>query len=455
MSKQTRADAPDISSLDTIVSQILHLAKTAGAEQAEAILVTSRNLAIGVREGEVEEVESSETSDLGLRVLFGQRQSCVSSSDLSPAGLEKMAERACAMARLAPEDPFCALADPDQVHKASKDFQVFDPTEVDVQALTQQAKEAERAALSVPGINLPATANASWSSNAICHRASNGLFRARTNTFHSQSVLALAERNGSMERDWAQNGACWLEDLRSPEDIGIEAAKRTIARLGATKGQGGVMAVLFEPRTAKTFLNILLGAISGNSVARGVSFLKDKMNEQVFAKNLTIIEDPHRLRGSSSSEVDSEGFARKPQNLVENGYLRTWLHNLSSARQLGQKPTGHAATALGSPPGIRPSNVIIAPGDKTPEQLMKQAGSGLVVTDAFGASFNNGTGDWSVGIAGFYFKDDGRTSPFSEMTVAGNMLDIFKILQPADDLKLEQSVETPSLMVPELAVAGQ
>jgi len=455
MNKQTLANAPDLQSLDTIVSQMLHLAKQAGAKHAEAILMQSNNLSISVRDGEVEEVESSETSDLGLRVLFDHQQACVSSSDLSKSGLEKMAERACAMARLAPEDPYCGLSDPDQIQTGSKDLQLFDPTQINVQSLTEQAKKAEAAALAVSGVNLPATASSSWSSGAICHRASNGLFRASANTYHSQSVLALAEKDGAMERDWAQNGACWLEDLRQTEEIGIEAAQRTIARLGAKKGPGGTMAVLFEPRTAKTFLGMLLGAISGSSVARGVSFLKDKMGDQVFASGLTISEDPHRLRGSASSEIDSEGFARKAQNLVENGHLTTWLHNLASARQLGHKPTGHGSTGLGSPPGIRPSNVVIAAGDKTPEQLMKQAGSGLVVTDAFGASFNNGTGDWSVGIAGFYFEGETRTQPFSEMTVAGNMLDIFKILQPASDLKLEQAIETPSLMVPELAVAGQ
>ncbi|MBL4617836.1 MAG: TldD/PmbA family protein [Robiginitomaculum sp.] len=455
MDIQNKFDAPTPASLDKTVKDMLHLAKQAGAKQAEAMVVASRNISVSVRDGEIEEVESSESQDLGLRVIIGQQQACVSTSDLSPASLEKMAERVCAMAKEAPDDPYCGLADPDQVQTSDRDLKKFDPTITDMQQLVERAKEGEAAALTIAGINLPATASASFSLGSVCHRASNGLYRYSTNSFHGQSVLAFAEKNGAMERDWAQSGACWLEDLRSIQDIADEAANRAISRLGAKKGPGGTMAVMFEPRTARTFINMLLGAISGSSVARGVSFLKDKKGQQLFANSFNIIEDPHRLRGSGSSLIDSEGFLRKPAAIIENGKLNSWLHNLSSARQLEETPTGHGATGIGSPPGIRSTNVYVAAGSKSPTELMLEVGKGLIVTDAFGSSFNSGTGDWSVGVAGFYFEGANRTKPFSEMTVAGNMLDIFKIMVPASDLKLEQSVETPSLLVPELAVAGQ
>lgn len=447
--------APDLQPLDQTVKQMLYLAQQAGAKHAEVMVSEQRTLAANVRDGEVEEVESSEAQDLGLRVLIGHKQACVSSSDLSPAGLEKMAERACAMAKAGPDDPYCGLADPDQVKQASKDLQLFDPSSQTVASLIERAKVGEAAALAVSGINLPATTSASWSVGAVCHRASNGLLRQRVNSSHGYSVMTLAERDGSMERDWAQTSGRWLEDLTPPHEVAIEAATRTIARLGAVKGAGGTMAVLFEPRTARTFLSMLLGAISGNSVARGVSFLKDQMGAQIFADGFTVVEEPHRLRGAGSSEIDSEGIVRQTRSIIDKGYLRTWLHNLASARQMNQTPTGHGATGIGSPPGISSSNVSVQAGQKTPEQLMIDTAIGLVVTDAFGASFNGGTGDWSLGIAGFYFEGDRRTKPFSEMTVAGNMLDIFKILTPASDLKLEHALETPSLLVPELAVAGQ
>ncbi|MCF6194580.1 MAG: metallopeptidase TldD-related protein, partial [Kangiellaceae bacterium] len=205
-----------------------------------------------------------------------------------------------------------------QVQTSDKDLQKFDPTITDMQQLVERAKEGEAAALTIAGINLPATASASFSLGSVCHRASNGLYRYSTNSFHGQSVLAFAEKNGAMERDWAQSGACWLEDLRSIQDIADEAANRAISRLGAKKGPGGTMAVMFEPRTARTLINMLLGAISGSSVARGVSFLKDKKGQQLFANSFNIIEDPHRLRGSGSSLIDSEGFLRKPAAIIEN-----------------------------------------------------------------------------------------------------------------------------------------
>jgi len=454
MSNSPARGAPETENLDRTVKEMLHLATAAGAKSAEVILSQSRTIGVSVRDGEVEEVESSESQDLGLRVLIGHQQACVSSSDLSTSGLQKMAERACAMAAQAPEDPYCGLADPDQLIQATRDLQLFDPSQPDLPALTERAQQAEAAALAINGINLPATASASWTVGAMAQRATNGLVRQSVHSRHGHSIMSLAEKDGAMERDWAQSTARWLEDLRTPQDIGQEAGERTIQRLGATKVTGGTMAVLFEPRTAKSLIGMFLGAITGSSVARGVSFLKDKMGEQVFAPDFQLLEDPFRLRGPSSSEIDSEGLARCQRNLIDEGRLTTWLHNLSSARQLDQKPTGHAATGIGSPPGTRLTNVHVKAGAKSPEQLMKDVGTGLVITDAFGASFNGGTGDWSVGVAGFSFQNGQRLCPVSEMTLAGNMLDVFKILIPASDLKVEEAMETPSLLVPELAVAG-
>ncbi len=455
MSKCKAPGAPDFEPLDHTVKDMLHLAEQAGAKHAEVFLLRSQNLSISVREGVTEEVESSESQDLGLRVLIGHKQACVSSSDLSRAGLQKMAERAVAMATLALDDPYCGLADPDQISDQNRDLDLFDPQELQLSDLSARALESEAAALNVSGINLPVTASASWSASTLCHRASNGLARQKMSSFHGNSVMCLAQRDDAMQRDWAQSNARWLSDLRSPNSIGQEAAARTIARLGAQKANGGKLPVLFEPRTAKSLIGMFLGAISGTSVARGVSFLKDKMNEQIFADGFDIYEDPFRLRGVNSANIDSEGIARTSRKLIDNGKLTGWIHNLSSARQLGEAPTGHGATGIGSPPGTRLSNVYVAAGEKSPEQLMQQAEGGILVTDAFGASFNGGTGDWSVGIAGFTIENGQRAQPIAEMTLAGNMIDIFKTLIPASDLKLDEGLETPTLLIPELAVAGQ
>ncbi len=426
-----------------------------GAQAAEVVIVQSRALDVSVRDGAREEVESAESQDLGLRVLIGKRQAGISSSDLSAASLEKLAERACAMAKAAPEDPYCGLADPDQLARENPDLDLYDPSIPDIEALTETALATEAAALGVKNISKSGGANSGWSSSAVTVFASNGFQTARQKTSHGRSVMVLAEKDGAMERDWAQSNAHWAEDLRSCEDIGREAGTRTADRLGAVKLQSAAMAVMFEPRTARSLLGMFLGAITGPSVARGVSFLKDKMDEAVFAPGIDIIEDPFRKRGLGSSAVDGEGLARHKRHLVKNGHLTTWLHSLSSARQLGQVPTGHGALGLGGPPGVGTTNVHIGAGSKTPEALMADIGNGILVTDAFGPSFNAGTGDWSVGIAGFEIKNGMRAGAVNEMTVAGNLLDIYGRLIAASDLKFRSSANTPSLLIEGLSVAGQ
>ncbi len=426
-----------------------------GAQAAEAVIVQSRALDISVRDGVREEVESAESQDLGLRVLIGKRQAGISSSDLSPSSLEKLAERACAMARAAPEDPWCGLADPDQLTQNNPDLDLFDPSIPDIETLTQSALAIEAAALGVKGVSKSGGANAGWSLSGAAVFASNGFEAARQKTSHGRSVMVLGEKNGAMERDWAQSNAHWAEDLRSIEDIGCEAGTRTAARLGATKLGSASMAVMFEPRTARSLLGMFLGAITGPGVARGISFLKDKMGEPVFSSGFDIIEDPLRQRGLGSSAVDGEGLERQKRQLVKDGHLTTWLHNLSSARQLQQAPTGHASMGLGGPPGVGTTNVHIAPGKKPPEELMRDISNGLLVTDAFGPSYNGGTGDWSVGIAGFEIKNGKRAGPVNEMTVAGNLLDIYARLIAASDLEFRSSTNTPSLLVEGLSVAGQ
>jgi PmbA protein len=438
-----------------LTQSLVDLALKGGASAAEAVIVQSRSTDVSVREGVLEDVESAESQDLGLRVLIGKRQAGISSSDLSPASLEKLAERACAMAKAAPEDPYCGLAEPEQLAKDAPQLDLFDPDIPDIEHLTEMALATEAAALGVKNISKSGGANAGWSMSAVNICSSNGFFAARQKTSHGRSVMVLAEQDGAMERDWAQTSAHWAEDLRTADDIGLEAGMRTVARLGAIKLSSASLPVLFEPRTARSLLGMFLGAITGPGVARGISFLKDKMGEQVFAPGFDIIEDPFRLRGLGSSGVDGEGLARQKRLLVKDGRLTTWLHSLSSARQLSEAPTGHGALGLGGPPGVGTTNVHIKPGPNSPEALMAQMGNGLLVTDAFGPSFNAGTGDWSVGIAGFEIKNGQRAGAVNEMTVAGNLLDIYSRLIAANDLEFRASANTPSLLIEGLSVAGQ
>ena len=446
---------PDPARFAPLAEKLVSLALKNGASDAEAVIVQSRSVDVSVRDGALEDVQSAESQDLGLRVLIGKRQAGISSSDLSPDSLEKLAERACAMAKAAPEDPWCGLAAADQLARQQHDLQVCDPAVPAIAALEQTALATEAAALQVKGVSKSGGANTGWSANAVSVFASNGFANRRQSTLHGLSVMVLGERDGAMERDWAQSNAHWAEDLRSPEEIGREAGMRTIARLGARRLHSAAMAVMFEPRTARALLGMFLGAISGPGIARGVSFLKDSKGQPVFAPDVNIIEDPFRLRGLGSSAIDGEGLARQRRHLVEHGRLTTWLHSLASARQMGEPPTGHGALNLGAPPGVASTNVYIAPGEKSPEALMAGMGNGLLVTDAFGPSFNAGTGDWSVGIAGFEVRGGQRAGAVNEMTVAGNLKDIFARMIPASDLRFRARANSPSLLIEGLAVAGQ
>ncbi len=451
----TKDQSPDTAQFAPLAKELVHLALNNGATAAEAVIVQSRAVDVSVREGSREEVESSESQDLGLRVLIGKRQAGISSSDLSTNGLEKLANRACAMAKAAPEDPYCSLADLEQLATTNQDFDLFDPMIPDIEHLTHTALATETAALGVKNVSKSGGASAGWSATSVNVFASNGFETARRKTSHGRSVMVLAERDGAMERDWAQSTAHWAEDLRTCEDVGLEAGTRTAARLGASKLASARMTIMFEPRTARSLLGMFLGAISGPGVARGISFLKDKMGEQVFTPGFDVVEDPFRTRGLGSSAVDGEGLPRQKRQLVRDGHLTTWLHSLSSARQLGEAPTGHGALGLGGPPGVGTSNVHIVAGAKSPTELMVDMGKGILVTDAFGPSFNAGTGDWSVGIAGFEIINGMRAGAVNEMTVAGNLLDIYARLVAASDLEFHNSTNTPSLMIEGLSVAGQ
>ena len=437
--------------LETLIAK----AKSFGAEQADAVATHGRSLHVVVRGGAMEEVDNSEGRDIGLRVLIGRQQACVSSSDLSPASLEKLAERAVAMARLAPEDPYCGLADPNQLASGDHHLELFDETDQSPENLLERARRIEAAALGVKGVTQAEGMNASLSSSAVQFMATNGFNGGWRSSHHGLSGMAMAVKDGDMERDYDFTGARWFGDLRSPEDIGQTAGERAIARLGARQMQSGAMPVLFDRRVANSLLSAFIGAISGSAIARGTSFLKDKMGEQIFAHTINIIDDPLIVRGHGSRPWDGEGVGVAKTHLIENGILKTWLLNTSAARQLGLQSTGHGARGISSPPGIAPSNTHIEPGQKTPEELMKDIGKGLLVAEMFGPSLNPNTGDYSVGVAGFAIENGEPTHPVSEITIAGNIMDMYKSLEPANDLVFDMATTSPSLLIESMTIAGQ
>jgi PmbA protein len=429
---------------------LISAALKAGADAAEAAVAERQSLSVGVRLGALEEVEREESRDLGLRVFIGQRQASVSASDLSPQTCARLVERAVAMARLAPEDPYCGLAPKDKL----ADLDLFDASEPSAADLEDRARTAEDAARAIKGVTNSEGGSASWSAGHWRLATSGGFEGEHRGSASSLSASVIAGEGSGMERGGEGRTTRWLADLPAPPDIGRQAGERAVGRLGARKIASQTAAIVVENRIASSLLSAFVGAISGAAVARGVSFLKDRMGQQVFSQAITLTDDPFRQRGLSSAPFDDEGVAVSKRALVDKGVLNTWLLNCASARQLGLDSTGHASRGLAGPPGTSAHNLHIEPGTEDMAGLMRQAGQGLLVTAMFGPSLNANTGDWSAGVSGFWFEGGEIAYPVSEITIAGNLPEIYQRLVPGSDLEFRGSINAPSLLVEGVAIAG-
>ena len=437
-----------------ILGNLLERVRKAGGESADAVLFESASIAVAQRLGAPEKLERSESLDVGLRVFIGRRQAIVSSTDLTEAALAEMVERAVAMAKVAPEDPYAGIADPGQVAKDIPTLDIFDPTEPETAKLIEMANAAEDTARAVPGVTNSEGAEVGWSRAAISLAATNGFAHSYRVSSNSLSAAVLAGEGTAMERDYDFSTAVYAADLRPPEEIGRSAGERAVRRLGARKMKTCRVPVIYDWRVAGGMVRHLLGAINGVSIARGTSFLKDRMGEAVFAPGIRIMDDPHRPRGLRSKPFDGEGLATRPKALIEDGRLRTWLLDLASARQLGLESTGSAARGTGGPPSPGPTNVYLEAGAATPEALMADIAQGFYITELIGMGVNSVTGDYSRGASGFWIENGRITCPVSEMTVAGNLKDMFRALVPANDLEFRFGTDAPTIRIDGMTVAG-
>ncbi len=441
---------------EEMLGEVLAMALAGGADAAEAASSQRQSLSVTVRNGDLEELEREEARDLGLRVFVGRRQAAVSASDVSADSRSRLVERALNMARLAPEDPFAGLAPAERLANGVKpDLALYDPTELDAGQLEARALAAEEAAQAVPGVTKSIGASAGWSASSWRLVTSGGFAGHHRASGFSLAAQAVAGEGATMEQGADGRSTRWAEDLPGPADVGAEAGRRAVAALGPRKLASTTAPVIFENRLAASLLGPLIGAISGPSVARGVSFLKDKLDKAVFAAGVTITDDPHRPRGLGSTPFDDEGVANGSWAVIDRGVLTTWLLNTSSARQLGLATTGHAARDLASPPGVSPSNLTVQPGVTDAAGLMADAGAGVLVTSMFGPSLNTNNGDWSVGCQGFWFEGGAIAYPVTEITVAGNLIDIYARLLPGSDLEFRRAANAPSILVDGLAIAGK
>ena len=437
-----------------LLGDLIARARAAGADTADAVLVASTSLGLQRRLGRTEQLERSESRDLGLRVFVGQRQAIVASTTADPAGFARLAERAVAMARLVPEDPFGGLAAEMQPTPDTPDLDLDDAAEPSVEALTARANAAEEAALAVPGITNSEGAEAGYGRTQVALATSAGFSGSYVRTSHSTSVTALAGSGTGMERDYDYSSAVHLADLEAPEALGRTAADRALARLNPTRPKTARIPVVFDPRVASSLLGHLMGAVNGATVARGTSFLKDKLGSRVFALGIVVRDDPRRRRGPRSRPFDAEGVPTKALDIIDDGVLTSWIMDSRSARQLGLRSTGHAGRGTSGPPSPGSSNLCLMPGAMTPTDLMADIKEGLYITEMIGMGVNGLTGDYSRGAAGFMIRDGALAEPVSGITVAGNLVEMFMHLTPANDLRLRRGTDAPTVRVEGLTMAG-
>ena len=429
--------------LADLAEEALALALKAGADAASVVAADSRSTEAALRDGQLENVESSESIGIDLVVWSGASKASVSSGSVTSADLAETARRALAMARLAPPDPFSVLAEPGELATHFPDLELNDPTGLSTERLVALARECEDAARAVPGVSKSAGAGASMSRYSFAKRMSNGFAGEGTRSGFSFSVSAIAGEGTGMERDYDYSSAVWFADLDSPHAVGRNAGERAVARLHPRKVKSQAVPVIFDPRVASGILSHLAGAIAGQAIARGTSFLKDGLGAPLFAPGITILDDPLKKRAPASRAFDSDGLPAKRTEVVKDGVLSHVFMDLASARQLGRKATGRGS-----------SNLWMANGTRSPAELMADIGQGLFVTELLGHGANLVTGDYSRGASGFWIENGEIAYPVSEITIAGNLKDMFARLTPANDLKFRGSLNAPTLRLEGMTIAG-
>lgn len=439
----------------SVASDVVKLALKSGATAADAMAINSRDQDVTLRHGVVEQFEQSESQDVGLRVFVGHSAAMISGSVLTPDGLLRLVERALAMAKLAPPDPFAGIASPDQLATHFPDLDLVSSTELQSDEMQALAKRAEDAALAITGVARSNGASAGTNYRQIAMAISNGFARQWQRTSFGLSASVVAGEGMAMERDYDGHGANHFEDMETPEKIGRTAGQRVVARLHPRKLPSQTAPILFDRRIATSLIGHLVSGINGAAIARGTSFLKGDMGKTLFSDAVTLVDDPHRKRAPGSRYFDGEGLPTQRRSLIDKGVLTSWVMDLRAARQLKLVPTGHGARGLTSPPSASTTNLHLEAGLRSPEEIMADFKRGFLVTEFIGSSINMVTGDYSRGASGFWIEDGAIAYPVSEVTVAGNLRDMFKALEPANDLQFRTGTNAPSCYLGEMTIAGR
>ncbi|NIJ38102.1 PmbA protein [Sphingopyxis panaciterrae] len=429
-------------------------ATKAGADAADALYYCNAATSVSMRLGALEDVERSEGQDISLRVFVGQRSASVSTADMDAGELAKLVTRCVAMAREAPEDPYAGLAPENLLFKGRvPDLDLDDGSEADPQALREAALTVEEAARAVDGVTNSEGGTASHSRTRFALVTSHGFAGGYGSSGHSLSASVIAGEGAGMQRDYGWHSAHYLSDLESVADIGTRAGTRAVARLNPGKAPVGKVPVVIDPRVGSSIVGHLLGAIAGPAVARGTSFLLGKEDQMLFDSSIVIRDEPHRARGLRSRAFDGEGLPTAARDIVANGKITGWLLDTASAKQLGLAPTGHASRGGGAS-GVSASNLHLATGTRSPAALIADIKTGVYLTELIGQGVNPVTGDYSRGASGFVIRDGQIAGPIAEFTVAGNLVDMFAALIPADDLEFRHGTNVPTIRIDGMTVAS-
>jgi PmbA protein len=446
----SRAPSSILDFLDNLVAMSLK----AGADAADAMAAESRGTSVECRLGKLESLDHHESHAYGLRVLIGTQQALVSASDFSKDTVQSLVERAIAMAKIAPPDPFLSIASPDMLATSVPELDLYDATEPTFDTMWQLAHEAEDTARAVAGVTNSDGASFGWGKSRSAMVISNGFREILESSSFSLSASVIAESAAGMESDYEFSTTCHFADLTDAKSIGKRAGEGAVKRLNPRKPLTQVVPVIFDPRVARGLVGCVASACNGAAIARNTSFLKEALGTAMMPAGIHIIDDPLRKRGLSSYAVDAEGIAASTQSLVEDGVLKQWFLDLRSAKQLGLTTNGHASRGFSSPPSPSSSNLYLTPGPLSPAELMADIKEGLYVTELSGMGINLITGDYSQGASGFWIENGKIAYPVSELTIASTLQTMLKTLVPANDLEFRYGTNAPTIRIASMTVAG-
>lgn len=440
---------------DTLSQNIIDKTIKAGATDCDVVLAKGSSRSISFRLGKVEDIEESNGSTFGIRALIGGKQAFISSSDSDKDNIEKLIHRLIQMTKLAPEDETACLGDPTLYETNFENLDLFQENPTNTDVLIEMAKECEEAALSNKGITNSEGSGSSFSEAEFFIANSKGFSSGYKSSSNSISCSVIAGEGQLMERDYDYAVARHISDLALPSDVGNSSANKAIQRLNPRKIDSCNTSVIFDKRISDDIIGYVASAASGTAIARGTSFLKDSLCKQIFNKDINIVDDPKMLRGLGSRPFDGEGLKTNKKDIVQNGVLKTWLLNTSTAKKLNLKSTGNASRGVGSPPGISASNLFMTNGVHSYEDMIKSTKSGFYATELIGMGVNLITGDYSMGASGMWIENGEIKFPVSEITIASNLKDMFLNLTAANDLEFKSRSNAPTIRIEGMTLAGK